>query len=83
MNELEKQWQAIDRAIGYVKGFMPAIWAMSTADDREVVAAESIAELEQVVDDLMVATARVRELSVAEATPTAMGSWTPDDGVER
>lgn len=60
--ELERQWQAIDRGIGYVKGFMPAIWALGTLDERELVTAESIADLEQVVDDLMVSLARVREL---------------------
>ncbi|MBR2684055.1 MAG: hypothetical protein IKE22_12410 [Atopobiaceae bacterium] len=63
MTELEKKWQAIDRAIGYIQGFVPAIWAMSTVDEREIIAAESIGAYEEVVADLAVSLARVRELT--------------------
>ena len=66
MSELEREWQAIDRAIGYVQGFIPAIWAMSTVDEREVVPAESIGEFEEAVRGLACSTARVRELTEVE-----------------
>ena len=62
MSEIEKCWQAIDRGIGYVQGFMPSIWALSTVCDREIVAAESIGEFDQVVGDLACSLARLREL---------------------
>lgn len=63
MSEVEKCWQAIDRGIGYVQGFIPSIWALSTACDREIVDAESIGEFDQVVSDLACSLARVRELT--------------------
>lgn len=63
MTEIEKSWQAIDRAIGFIQGFVPAVWAMSAADEREVVSVESIGAYEEVVADLAVSLARVRELT--------------------
>ena len=66
MSEVEKCWQAIDRGIGYVQGFMPTIWVLMNICDREIVDAESIGEFEQVVGDLACSLARVRELMEVE-----------------
>lgn len=62
MKEIEKEWQSIDRAIGYVEGFIPAVWAMNTMDEHNMVAAETVGEFEDVVHSLACSVARVREL---------------------
>jgi hypothetical protein len=70
MTELEKLWQDIDRAIGYIKGFMPTIYALDevqTSDlSHDIVSIESIIEYENVVKDLATQTARLRELVSGE-----------------
>lgn len=66
MTEVDKCWQNLDRAMGYIQGFIPSIWAMSTMDEREVVTAESICEFEQVVSGMAVDLARVREIGEKE-----------------
>lgn len=63
MSETDELWQEIDRAVGYLQGFMPALWAMLTCCTREVVSDESVVELERVVGDIATATARMRELT--------------------
>ena len=64
MTELEKEWQSIDRAIGYIQGFMPSVWAMCDLQpmDSEAVSAEAVGEYEQVVSSLTCSVGRVREL---------------------
>lgn len=64
MTKLQKQWQTIDRSIGYIQGFIPAIWALEEAQgERELVPAESVGTFEDVVGELVSAVARVRELT--------------------
>lgn len=64
MTDLQKAWQTIDRSIGYIQGFIPAIWALdSMQGERELVPTESVGAFEDVVSELAVAAARVRELT--------------------
>jgi len=70
MTEIEQCWQDIDRAIGYIRGFMPAIYALAevqTSDlPHDIVSIESIIECENAVKDLATKTARLRELVSGE-----------------
>ena len=66
MTELEKVWQDIDRAIGYIQGFLPTVWALTEVQtsgcSRDIVTAEAIGEYDDVVKGLATQTARLREL---------------------
>jgi hypothetical protein len=70
MTELEKVWQDIDRDIGYIQGFTPAIYALAemktTGYSCDAVTTEQIVKYEDVVEDLATKTARLRELVSGE-----------------
>jgi len=54
MTEVERCWNTIDCAVSWIEGFMPAIWSIVAVQQPEVVAAESVAELEEKVKVLKV-----------------------------
>lgn len=54
MTEVERCWNTIDCTVSWIEGFMPAIWSIVAVQQPEVVAAESVTELEEKVKVLKV-----------------------------
>lgn len=58
MTEIDNIIERVNRAIGWLQGFSPAIWAMNTVQEREVVGSAVVGEYDKIVSDLSQGVAR-------------------------